>query len=528
MRRIDPTATAARMTHPLPRILRSTTLRAALLACAPAILFPASALAASPATILSDYNALRTANGIPGDLVLDSAASAKCALHNHYAALNGNDYPNPHQETPGKPGYTTGGDWAARHSELTGGSGLVSAFTPFQRHRPYWSAPFLNAPFHLMGLLNPANTTLWGADTERGLCIGEGGARPAPSSDTLYSFPGTGTSVPWAQSVRNEYPTSPVVVAGFPDGTLTGPVLMAYWRGPSDSGNPPLEILSAATLSGPNGRVATDIVSTPQSALVPSGAGFVIPISPLRPGAHYVASVTFSTGLGAFPPRTWSKTFSFTAAGPPAASSLVHIVSVPQPRHRLTFAMTADFPAAGEPATLHLASSNPLLHISAVRGNLPGNGATNVYPLASPEPGGWLRLSLAVPAYSVGGVHMPAVTVSKTVKGPPLKTLIVGLHPRHSYTTRAVSGGGIKLSLRVKQRGTRLQAALKQGRRLYAVSPLVKVGRSGRVKLVLRAPASLLNLALGGHPRTRLTLGLLVAVPRMQEFEIDRRVTITR
>jgi hypothetical protein len=513
----------------LVRVLRSALARyAALFACALSIVFTAPAVAASPSAIVAYYNALRSANGIPGDLALDTASSAKCALHNHYAALNGNDSPNPHQETPGKPGYTTGGDWAARNSELAGGSGLVSAFAPFDRGRPYWSAPFVNAPFHLMGLLNPSNTTLWGADTEGGLCIGEGGARPAPAADTLYSFPGTGTSIPWAQRVQGEYPTSPVVVAGMPDGSLTGPLLIAFWRGPSDASDPPLDALTSATLTGPSGQVPTDVVSTQQSDLVAGGAGFVIPTSPLQPGAHYTASVTFSTAPDALTHRSWSRSFSFTTTGPPSASSLVHIAAVTQPRHTVVFAMTADFPATGEPATLSVKSSNPLLRIKGGTGPLPGYPVVNVYPLASPEPGGWLRLSLAVPAYTVSGVRVRATTVSKTVTGPPLASLLVGLRPRRSYSTNTVAGPGIELSLRVKRPGTQLQAALKQGRQIYAVTPRLKVGRSGRVKLVLRAPASLLGILLGGHRSARATLALRILEPGVQMFEIDRSVTITR
>lgn len=169
-----------------------------------------------------------------------------------------------------------------------------------------------------------------------------------------------------------------------------------------------------------------------------------------------------------------------------------------------------------------------MLQIKGATGPLPEGGVVNVYPLASPEPGGWLRLSLAVPAYTVGGVRVPATTVSKTVTGPPLASLLVGLRPRRSYSTNTVAGPGIELSLRVKRPGTQLQAALKQGRQIYAVTPRVKVGRSGRVKLVLRAPASLLRILLGGHSSARATLALLVDEPGAQEFEIDRSVTITR
>jgi hypothetical protein len=502
--------------------------RVALSACALSSLLCAPALAATPSQIQTNYNHLRSANGIPGDLALDQASSADCALHNHYAALNGDDHPNPHQETPGKPGYTAGGDWAARNSELAGGSGLVSTFAPFDDGHPEWSAPFLGAPFHLMGLLNPANTTLWGADTEGGLCVGEGGARPAPAADTLYSFPGNGTSVAWAEPYPNEYPTSPEAVAGIPAGTVTGPVLIAYWRGPSDDSDPPLDTLTSATLTGPSGQVPVDAVSDQQSGLIPSGAGFVIPTSPLTPGAHYTATVTFSTAPDAPTPRAWTESFSFTAAGPPAASSLVHIDAVTQPHAKVVFVMTADFPAAGQPATLSVTSSNPADHIQGGTGTLAGPPNEQLYPLAAPPPGGWLRLSLKVPAYTVGGVTIPATAVSKTVNGPPLSSVLTGLRPRRSYSTNTVARPGVMLSLKVKQRGTRLQAALEHGNQIYAVSRRVTAGSSGRVTLILRAPAQLLRLVLGHRRSERMTLALRIGEPGAQPFEIDRSVTITR
>lgn len=486
-------------------------------------------VAASPAEILGYYNALRSENGIPGDLALDSASSADCALQDHYAALNGYDQPNPHHETPGKPGYTSGGDWAAHNSELSGGSTLISAFDHAQT---FWSAPFLLAPFHLMGLLNPANTTLWGADSEGQLCIGETGDRPAPATDTLYSFPGNGTSIAWAEPYPNEWPTSPEAVAGIPTGTVTGPVLMVYWQGPSDDNDPPLHLLDSATLTGPGGPVSAQIVNAQQSSLVPSGAGFIIPTSPLTPGARYTATVSFSNSdlatAEGVTPRSWSDSFSFTASGPASPGSLVRISAVAQPHNRVTFVTAADFPAAGEPARLTVTSSNSLLRIAGGNGYLPSNGTLSVYPLPAPEPGGWLRLSYVVPAYTVGGVNVPAVTVSKKISGPPLRTLLTGLKLRRSYSVQAVSASGIRLALRVKQPRTVLQAGLELGHLVYAASQRVRTGRSGRVTLTLRASAAQLGALLGGHRSRSVTLGLRVAEPGRQQFEIDRRLTLVR
>lgn len=502
--------------------------RAAVLAGGIALCAAGSASAAvTSAQIQGYYNDLRAANGIPGDLSLDTASSAKCALHNHYAALNGNDRPDPHQETPGKPGYTTGGDWAARHSELQGGSGLVSAFAPFDAHDPYWEGPFVGAPFHLMGLLNPDATTIWGADSQGGLCLGVSGSRAAPAVDTLYSFPGNGTTIPWAEPYPNEYPTSPEAIAGIPSGTVTGPALMFYWDGPDPDGFSGLNDLVAATLSGPDGRVPVDIVSDLQSDLVPPGAGFVIPVSPLLPGRRYTATVTFATASTASAQRTWTQGISFTTTGPPAAASLVHIAAIRQRGGRLVFVMTADFPAVGQPARLSVKSSDPAMHIQGGSGNLAGPPNEQQYPLAAPGPGGWLRLTLNVPAYTVGGVRMPAATVSKTVHGPSLSSAVKGFAPHPSYSAAAVAGDGIVLSLRTHP-GTRMQATLRAGNRIYGGTAVVRAGRSGRVTLVLRMPLGELRALLAGRHRLPLTLALQVASAGAQPFTVSRTLTLTQ
>jgi hypothetical protein len=192
------------------------------------------------------------------------------------------------------------------------------------------------------------------------------------------------------------------------------------------------------------------------------------------------------------------------------------------------FVMTADFPAAGQPATLSVTSSNPADHIQGGTGTLAGPPNEQLYPLAAPPPGGWLRLSLKVPAYTVGGVTIPATAVSKTVNGPPLSSVLTGLRPRRSYSTNTVARPGVMLSLKVKQRGTRLQAALEHGNQIYAVSRRVTAGSSGRVTLILRAPAQLLRLVLGHRRSERMTLALRIGEPGAQPFEIDRSVTITR
>lgn len=97
-----------------------------------------------------------------------------------------------------------------------------------------------------------------------------------------------------------------------------------------------------------------------------------------------------------------------------------------------------------------------------------------------------------------------------------------------SYATSTVARPGIVLSLKVKQPGTRVQAALEHGNQIYAVSRRVTAGRSGHVKLILRGPAQLLHVVLGRRRSERMTLALRIGEPGAQTFEIHRNVTITR
>ncbi|MGH2915448.1 MAG: hypothetical protein ACRDMX_10710 [Solirubrobacteraceae bacterium] len=187
-------------------------------------------------------------------------------------------------------------------------------------------------------------------------------------------------------AVSERIPTSPEAVAGIAAGTITGPALFAYWDGPSPDGFSGLSDLTAATLTGPSGSVPVDIVDDRQTDQVPAGAGIVIPVAPLTPGASYTATVTFSTSADAATPRSFTHSFSSTASGPPQASKLIHINAVPF-QGRDVFVMTADFPAAGEQATESVTSSDPSMHISGGRGQLATSPNAAVYPLQPPAPG---------------------------------------------------------------------------------------------------------------------------------------------
>jgi hypothetical protein len=101
-----------------------------------------------PAAV-AQLNLQRDANGLPGDLVERPDWTAACAQHNEYMRLNN---VVEHSETPGNPGYSTEGAWAAGSANLGGGS---------------WAAdrnPWDNAPIHLMQLLSPKLAQLGASD----------------------------------------------------------------------------------------------------------------------------------------------------------------------------------------------------------------------------------------------------------------------------------------------------------------------------------------------------------------------------
>src|SRR5437764_4336928 len=90
-----------------------------------------------------------------------------------------------HFETPGQPGYTSGGDYAGRNSVLAQGAD--------------WSVgdPYEAAPLHLDQLLAPRLRVLGSADVDGFSCTTTfpGWTRPDPRALTVYSYPGAGGSI---------------------------------------------------------------------------------------------------------------------------------------------------------------------------------------------------------------------------------------------------------------------------------------------------------------------------------------------
>src|ERR1035437_5866384 len=114
---------------------------------------------ASSSAIEASVNHQRTLAGIAPYTSFDSNLASGCAAHNIYASINGDDQPNPHGETPGKPDYTAAGASAAAQSGLAGGSDYFNVYDGWNTFDP-----LQDGPFHWAGLLNPNNSTFWASD----------------------------------------------------------------------------------------------------------------------------------------------------------------------------------------------------------------------------------------------------------------------------------------------------------------------------------------------------------------------------
>ena len=165
---------------------------------------------ASSSAIEASVNHQRTLAGIAAYTSFDSNIASGCAAHNIYAAMNGDDQPNPHGETPGKPDYTAAGASAAAQSGLAGGSDYFNVYDGWNTFDP-----LQDGPFHWAGLLNPNNSTFWASDNNTRLCLGGSGAAPALDTASVATYPGAGETLRyWGQDAYGEYPTSPQQAAG--------------------------------------------------------------------------------------------------------------------------------------------------------------------------------------------------------------------------------------------------------------------------------------------------------------------------
>jgi Carboxypeptidase regulatory-like domain len=245
----------------------------------PAPPVPAGATAHQSARDLRRLNAERTADGLPAGLTLAPRWSAECAAHDDYERDNG---VLTSAENPESPDASVGGAWAGLSSDLAEGR-----WTPTAN-------PWENAPIHLLALLAPS-LAIVGIDDSNGYqCVTTypGLVRAPTSTDRIFTYPADGARGVVPSERARESPFVPGQFVGIPGGRATGRELFVYLNLAHQSGQAPVQVLSA-TLTARGHRVALRWVDsqTPTVGRYLPGA-ILIPVEPLRPRTRYTASVS--------------------------------------------------------------------------------------------------------------------------------------------------------------------------------------------------------------------------------------------
>lgn len=267
-----------------------------------------TAQALSDTDWLAIVNAYRAASGL-APITGNATWSSQAEAHSCYMLQNGIS----HDEIPGRPGYTSGGDIAGN----SGNVAVSSAITATPRdHIELW----LTGPFHAIGILRhnlrssgfglcaaESTPTPWrsGAtlDVIRG--IDGGAARPAEP----IVFPGDGSTTP-LHSFVTEYP-NPMTLCGW-TGQAGLPLIAMMPNGVSSANS---------TLVGPSGSIETCTLhpgntgadGTARAILNGDNAVVVMPRAPLADGVY---TVTVESNGGTV---TWSFTVDRGADPTPAA-----------------------------------------------------------------------------------------------------------------------------------------------------------------------------------------------------------------
>ena len=193
---------------------------------------------------LGIVNTYRTMSGL-GTVGANQTWSNEATAHSCYMLQNG----ITHDEIPGRPGYTPGGDIAGNSGNVAVSSSLSATA---RNHIDLW----MTGPFHAIGILRhnlvtsgfglcnqEVAATNWRSGGTLDVIRGIDGARPRPSTPIV--FPGNGATVPLNAFVA-EYPN---------------PMTMCNWTG--SAGLPliammPGDVTSAnSTITGPNGPMET-------------------------------------------------------------------------------------------------------------------------------------------------------------------------------------------------------------------------------------------------------------------------------
>lgn len=339
---------------------------AALLAV---LILAAPASAATPAEAIAFLNQQRVANGIPGDLVEDPSLGQGCTIENHHVA------------SAGPPPSAT-------------------------------SSPWDDAPAHQWWIYRPEATQAGYTESSPGqypICMRFGGFQDR-GGYFLYTSPTGRRNVPVSVSAR-EIPATPGEHVGIPQGTETGPNLIFYGPGLGRASDPSL---TTASLTGPEGAV--------EVRLAPLDRGYpptvVIPVRPLRPGATYQVSATWTTG--------YVQTDAFTTAadssgdsGPKSKSSRPRVK-----RKGRALTLTVDPAAVGQKARLTITKFKvrcivnvgcPDKRTYRKRRSLKLRASQKV-SLPRVRRGERIRVELSIPAFTVGAQRYRASGVQRVYR----------------------------------------------------------------------------------------------------------------
>ncbi|HEX4980397.1 MAG TPA: CAP domain-containing protein [Ilumatobacteraceae bacterium] len=264
--------------------------------------------AAEISSWLPTVNAYRAMSGLE-PVTENTEWSAQAQAHACYLLYND----ITHDEVPGNPGYTVGGDIAGNNGNVAVSS---SATATARNHIDLW----MTGPFHALGILRPKLAT-----TGFGICVDEttpkwhSGAtldvlrgidsnRASPTIATV--FPGRNATLALDHFVTES--PNPLTFCGWSG--AAGLPLIAMMPGSVSS--------ASATLVGPAGPMETCVLhgenttGTAQSILRSDNAVVVVPRQPLAPGTY--TSTVNTTGGNV----TWSFTIDPNATLQPPSIDL--------------------------------------------------------------------------------------------------------------------------------------------------------------------------------------------------------------
>ncbi|MEO6651130.1 MAG: CAP domain-containing protein [Ilumatobacteraceae bacterium] len=264
-----------------------------------------------PASAADDWmttvNVYRAMSGL-GPVSENPTWSAEGRAHSCYMLQNG----IAHDEIPGNPGYTSGGDVAGNSGNVAVSSNIS---TTARQHVELW----MTGPFHAIGVLRhslrssgfglcaqESTPTPWRSGGTLDVIRGIDGSAPRPASPIL--FPGNGATVP-LHSFVTEFP-NPLTMCGW-SGAAGLPLIAMM---PSDVSS------ASSTITGPTGPIQTCTLhrgnasdATARAILAGDNAVVVMPRDPLADGTY---TVTVNTNGGKV---TWS--FNVDRNAPLTASS---------------------------------------------------------------------------------------------------------------------------------------------------------------------------------------------------------------